>query len=609
MNEYEEIDYTKSFDFSLWKKLAGFMTKHKKPLIILLVSNTLIAVLDITFPLVTRYAIDNFIMLGDTSNMGWFITVFAVLFFIQAVNIYLFINEAGRMEIGIVYDIRKTGFKKLQELSFSYYDNTPVGWIMARMTTDAQRIGDVLAWSIIDLVWGFGIIVLAFVSMFILNAQIAVRLLAITPFLIAASVFFQRIILKGHRKVRKINSKITGSFNEGINGAKTTKTLVREGKNFEEFESLTSSMRYNSVRVAIVSSILMPTVLIIGSIGVANVVYSGGIQVMTGVLTFGTFTTFVSYSMQIIDPIRQIARIFSDMQSAQASAERTFSLIESEPDVADSPEILKIYGDALNPKPENWPKIVGDIVFENVGFAYKTGERVLENFSLNIKAGEKIALVGETGAGKSTIVNLICRFYEPTEGTIYIDGTDYKKRSQIWLQSNLGYVLQTPHLFSGSVTENIRYANLEATDEEIIEAAKRANAYDFIMKLPDGFNTEVGEGGNRLSSGEKQLVSFARAILSNPVIFVLDEATSSVDTETEQVIQTAIDRVLKGRTSFIIAHRLSTIRSCDRILLIHDGKVVEEGTHKELLRKKGQYYDLYTNQFKEEAENRLLTDR
>lgn len=608
MNEYEEIDYNKSFDISLWKKLVMFMLKYKKTLIILLASNTMIAILDVVFPLITRYAIDNFIMTGNTEKIGYFAAVYAALFAVQAVNIFLFISKAGNMEISIVYDIRKTGFKKLQELSFSYYDNTPVGWIMARMTTDAQRIGDVLAWSCIDLIWGFAIIILAFIIMFVLNVKMALMLLAITPVLIVVSVLFQRVILKGHREVRKINSKITGAFNEGINGAKTTKTLVRESKNFEEFEALSGSMRLSSIRVAVVSSILMPVVLIIGSIGVASAVYNGGLQVMAGALTFGTFSVFISYSMQIIDPIRQIARIFSDLQSAQASAERTISLIESEPDIVDSPEILEKYGGALNPKPENWPAIKGDIVFENVGFSYKTGERVLGDFSLSIKEGEKIALVGETGAGKSTIVNLICRFYEPTEGKIYIDGVDYRERSQIWLQSNLGYVLQTPHLFSGTVIDNIRYAKLDASDEEIMEAAKRANAYDFIMKLPNGFYTEVGEGGNRLSSGEKQLVSFARAILGDPKIFVLDEATSSVDTETEQVIQTAIDHVLKGRTSFIIAHRLSTIRSCDRILLIHDGKIVEEGTHKELLRMKGSYYELYTNQFKEEAESKLLRD-
>lgn len=608
MNEFEEQDYTKQIDIGLWKKLTVFMLKYKKGLVLLLLSNFLIAVLDVVFPVVTGYAIDNFVMKGSTSGLFRFSLLYMVMFILQAINIYLFISQAGRMEANVVYDIRKKGFKKLQELSFSYYDTTPVGWMMARMTTDAQRIGDVLAWSLVDLIWGASIIILAVVIMFSINVKMALILLSISPILIVVSIVFQRIILKGHREVRKINSRITGAFNEGINGAKTTKTLVREDKNFEEFEALTSSMRASSIRVAVTSSILMPLVAVIGSIGTALIVYSGGNSVMNSAISLGTFTIFINYAIQIIDPVRQIARIFGDLQSAQASAERTFALIETEPEIKDPPEVVEIYGDALHPKMENWPEIKGDIRFENVSFSYKSGERVLTDFSLDIKAGEKIALVGETGAGKSTIVNLICRFYEPTEGKIYIDGVDYKERSQIWLQSNLGYVLQTPHLFSGSVMENIRYAKLDATDDEIIDIAKKANAYDFIQKLPNGFDTDVGEGGNRLSSGEKQLISFARAILGDPRIFVLDEATSSVDTETEQVIQQAIDQVLKGRTSFIIAHRLSTIRSCDRILLIHDGRIVESGTHKQLLKQKGQYYSLYTNQFRTEAEFKILKE-
>lgn len=597
MSSFEEKDYTGHFDFGLWKRLIRFMLNYKKSLIILLSSNFMIAVMDVTFPLVTKYAIDNFIVADNLDCFNMFIIVYISLFLCQAVMVYTFIMEAGKMEIGIVYDIRRNGFKKLQQLSFSYYDNTPVGWIMARMTTDAQRIGDVLAWGCIDLIWGTGIITLAFGVMLYLNAKMFLVMLTIVPFLVVISIYFQRIILKGHRQVRKINSKITGAFNEGINGAKTTKTLIREDKNFDEFKLLSEDMRVTSIRVAVISSLLVPIVMVIGSIGVALVVYTGGGEVLRGAVSFGTFSVFISYSMQVIDPVRQIARIFGEMQSAQASAERTLNLLDTEPDVVDSPEIVEIYGDAENPKKENWPSIKGDITFRNVSFSYKTGEKVLEDFSLDIKAGEKIALVGETGAGKSTIVNLICRFYEPTEGEILIDGVNYKERSQIWLESNLGYVLQTPHLFSGTVMENIRYAKLDATDEEIIAVSKKVNAYDFIMKLPNGFNTDVGEGGNRLSSGEKQLVSFARAVLGDPRIFVLDEATSSVDTQTEQVIQNAIDSLLSGRTSFIIAHRLSTIRSCDRILVIQDGNVLEQGSHKELLERRGHYYDLYTNQF------------
>jgi ATP-binding cassette subfamily B protein len=310
--------------------------------------------------------------------------------------------------------------------------------------------------------------------------------------------------------------------------------------------------------------------------------------------------------VQFFEPIRELARIFAEFQSAQASAERIFTMIETAPEIQDRTETVKRYGDIYHPKKENWPEMHGNISFQNVSFAYKEGEKVFSGFNLDVKAGETIALVGETGSGKSTIVNLACRFFEPTEGQILIDDVDYRNRSLLWLQSNLGYVLQTPHLFSGTLKDNIRYGRLDATDEEIINAAKLVNAHGFIMKMEQGYDNEVGEGGNRLSTGEKQLVSFARAILANPRIFVLDEATSSVDTETEQKIQEAIQKVLEGRTSFIIAHRLSTIRVADRILVIRQGTLAEEGNHHELLQHKGYYYRLYTNQFMEEHEAQVL---
>ena len=276
------------------------------------------------------------------------------------------------------------------------------------------------------------------------------------------------------------------------------------------------------------------------------------------------------------------------------------SLIETEPDIVDRPEVIEKYGTLFNYKLENFEEIKGDLKFDNVSFKYNVGEQVLTDFNLDVKAGQSIALVGHTGAGKTTIVNLICRFYEPTSGKILIDGKDYKDRSMGWLHSNLGYVLQDPHLFSGNVLENIRYGRLNATDEECIEAAKAVEAHEFIMKFEKGYDTECGEGGSRLSVGQKQLISFARAILADPKILVLDEATSSVDTETEQVIQIAINKLLKGRTSFIVAHRLSTIVHSNRILVLDQGKVIEEGTHRELIKKAGAYHKLYTNQYSEE---------
>ena len=606
MSYYEEQDYTKQLDLKLWIKLFKMMKIYKKEISLIFVTMILLASGDAAFPLMSKYAIDNFIVKESLSGFPLYVAIYAALIIMQSSIIYFFILNAGRLECGVVYSMRKAGFNRLQELSFSYYDKTPVGWIMSRMTSDAQRIGDVVSWSLQDLVWGLAIIIIVTICMFVLNFKLALLTLAVFPVLLAVSVLFQRVILKNHREVRKLNSKITGAYNEGINGARTTKTLVREERNLEEFTVLSSGMRMVSCRAAIVSAVYLPVVVSLGSILVGLVLWIGGIQVQEGIIGFGTFSVFIAYTLQMFEPVQQIARVFSEFQSAQAAAERTISLIETEPEIKDRPEIIEKYGDNVNPKPDNWPDITGDIVFDKVNFAYSTGEKVLTDFNLHIKAGERIALVGETGSGKSTIVNLICRFYEPTSGEIRIDGVDYRERSQIWLQSNLGYVLQTPHLFSGTVADNIRYAKLDAADDEVINAAKTVHAYDFIMKLDKGFASEVGEGGGRLSSGQKQLISFARAIIANPRIFVLDEATSSIDTETERLIQDAVEIVLHGRTSFIVAHRLSTIRSCDRILLIHDGKIAESGSHRELLRLRGAYYNLYTNQFKEEAELKVL---
>ena len=413
--------------------------------------------------------------------------------------------------------------------------------------------------------------------------------------------------------MRKQNSKITGALNEGIMGAVTTKTLVREEKNTEEFRAETGRMRKSAIKAAVLSAMFTPIVMCLGAIGTGLALYAGGLSVAgkwaaIGTITVGTLATFISYSTGIFDPIQQLAGIFAEMQSAQASAERVITLIDTEPDIVDPEEVVAVYGDCFDPKRENWEDIKGSVKFEDVSFAYKEGEKVLSHFDLDVKAGENIALVGETGAGKSTIVNLVCRFYEPTEGRVLIDGVDYRERSQLWLQDRLGYVLQQPHLFSTTIRENIRYGRPEATDEEVVEAAKLVHAHEFIETLEKGYDTEVGEGGGRLSTGQKQLISFARVILADPKIFVLDEATSSIDTETEQLIQHAITKVLENRTSFIVAHRLSTIRSADRILVIRNGKITESGTHSELIALHGYYYDLYTTQFRRDAVGRIMTE-
>jgi len=606
MNQFQEEDYSTKLDMGLWITLFKFMKDVKKEVVLLTLYNMLYSLIMSLIPMANKYAIDTFAYRQDLTTFIPFAIAIIAGLVISGILTYKTIQYSAVVEVTMVHDIREEGFKNLQNLSFSYFDTTPVGWILARMSSDAQRIGDVIAWSCLDMAYAFFMVIFIIINMFILNASMAIIGLCMVPVVALISVYFQKKLLASQRDVRKINSKITGAFNEGISGARTTKTLVRERKNFEEFEHLSRDMRKASVFSATLSAVYMPILMMLGSMTTALVIYIGSGKVVTEIITFGTLTAFVNYVMQMFEPIQQIARIFAEMQSAQAAGERTIGLINTKPDIVESEEVLAKYGNSLNPKPENWEEIQGEIEFKNVSFSYKTGEKVLDNFNLKIEKGQNIALVGATGAGKSTIVNLICRFYEPTEGEILIDGSDYRSRSQAWLHSNLGYVLQTPHLFSGTIMENIRYGRLDALDEEVIEAAKTVNAYEFIMNMDKGFDTNVGEGGNRLSSGEKQLISFARAILRKPAVFVLDEATSSIDTETEQLIQKAIENVLEGRTSFLIAHRLSTIKTCDRILVIEDGKIVESGTHRELIRLKGRYFNLYTNQFIEENEKKIL---
>ena len=627
MQQVQEQDYSQKFNLKLWRSLLRHASDYYGHLIVLAVCMVISALMDVLFPLMTSYAIDFLIYdnpdgkrdlvgrfieavgraLFQGNAMGGFIFVYVLILAVQVAAIYAFLYLGTKIESGVCCVIRKKAFHKLQELPFSYYDRMPVGHLMSRMTSDVMRLSETIGWSLLDLCWGAAMLVMCSATMLSINWKLGLAVMVVLPPLAIISFYFQKKILKSWRAVRKTNSRITGSFNEGIMGAKTTKTLVREEMNEEEFTVLTREMRRSSVRAASLNAIYLPIVISLGSLATAYALWRGGNLVLAGAMSLGVIQVFVNYTVQFFQPVRDIAAVLSEMQSAQAAAERVITLLETEPDIVDSPEVEAEFGDNFHPKYENWPEIHGDIAFEHVDFKYKDGEKVLSDFNLHVKAGETVALVGPTGAGKSTVVNLVCRFYEPTAGEIKIDGVDYRKRSQLWLQSNLGYVLQEPRLFSGTIRDNIRYSKLDATDEEIRRAAQLVNAESFILKMEKGYDTDVGEGGSRLSTGEKQLISFARAILSDPRIFILDEATSSVDTETEVIIQNAISEVLKGRTSFIIAHRLSTVRSADRILVIDGGAIREMGTHKELMRLKGSYYNLYMSQFEEERAQEILS--
>ncbi len=581
----------KKLNFKTWKNFLIYLKPYKLQFIKLGFIMVLLGIFDAIFPLLNKYAIDNFIIGNNISNIVYFAVIFFILVLSLAITVYSFISIAGKIETQMAYDLRKIGFEKLQNLPLSFYNKNAVGSLMSRLTSDILRLSEIISWGVVDILWGLSLMIVITIVMFRLNTKLAIITIGMLPILILISNYFQKTMLKSQRHIRKINSKITASFNEDIQGAKTTKTLNTEELNLKEFSEITESMRQSSVKFLITSSIYIPIVLIFGTTITSLVLGVGGNDVINGVISYGTLIVFISYASQFFEPINQIAIVFSELQTAQASAERFFELMDEELEIFDSEEVLANFKDI------SLPEMKGDIEFNDVTFYYTEDEIVLKNFNLNIKSGQTVALVGETGSGKSTIVNLISRFYEPKDGVIKVDGKDYKTLPQDFIHNNLGYVLQTPHLFNGTIKDNILYGNLNATDEDIISACKLVDAHNFIMNLPDNYNYIVGEGGALLSTGQKQLISFARAIIKNPRLFILDEATSSIDTQTEQTIQKAINNILVGRTSFVIAHRLSTIKNADIIVVLQKGEIVEKGTHDELLRNKGYYYELYTNQY------------
>ena len=603
----EEKEYTKSIDLSIWKKILPFLKQRKGTWIMVILMNLFCSVIDIIMPLFQRHAIDFFIEKNTMAGVGSFIFVYIAAIVLQMGAVICFTRGCMKLDVETGRDMKRALFVHLQKLSFSYYNATPVGYILSRVMNDVARITELVAWDVIDMLWAISYVIGVFIAMTFLNWKLALVIMMIVPAIAVLTWYFQNKILTWNRQVRKINSKITSGYNEGITGAKTVKSLVVEEKNFREFSSVTEEMRNASVKAARLNAIYVPMVVFFGALATALVLDRGGIMVLDGAMDLGTLAAFTAYAVGIFEPIQRLAGILSQCISAQANIERVTSLLEERPQVVDSPEIIKKYGDFFQPHRENWEPIKGDIEFEDVSFQYPDGkEEVLSHFNLKIPAGTNVAIVGETGAGKSTLVNLACRFFEPTKGRILIDGRDYRERSQLWLHSNIGYVLQNPHLFSGTVMENIRYGRLDATDEEVKAAARAVHADEVAQKLDKGYESDVGEGGDRLSTGEKQLLSFARAVLADPAIFVLDEATSSIDTKTEQLIQQATDKLLKGRTAFLIAHRLSTIRNADLILVVRDGKIIEQGKHLELLEKKGYYYQLVRQQFAEEESRKVL---
>ena len=586
-------------------KILPFL-KHVRGQIMMMVALAIVSsFVDITIPQFQRYALDTFVGRGSMANILPFVIAYIAMILLAAVVNYISCAQATIVEMKVNRELRQVGFRHLQTLSFSYFNQNSVGYIHARLMSDTGRIGGLVSWWLIDCTWRISYLVGAVFVMLRMNTRLALMVLTTVPLLILLFSVFQKKLIDVNREVREVNSKITGNFNEGIMGAKTIKSLSIEDKMEQRFTEETENMRNRAIRASRLRGLFAGTMNFASSAALAIVLWKGGYIALEEI---GTFSVFMSYAQGMMEPLRWLVDIVSDLITTQVNIERFTNLLAVQSDVIDTPEVVEKYGDCFEPKKENWEPIRGDIEFQDVTFRYPDGEEtVLENFSLQIPFGTHIAIVGETGAGKSTLVNLVCRFYEPTSGKLLIDGRDARERSQLWLHSAIGYVLQTPHLFSGTVRENLLMGNPNATEEQIREAIRMVSAEEVIAHLEKGLDTDVGEGGDLLSTGEKQLISFARAILADPRILILDEATASVDTMTEAKIQAAMETVTKGRTTLMIAHRLSTVRNADLILVVKNGKIVERGSHCELLLQKGYYHELYTRQYQDEATAQILS--
>lgn len=595
--QFEEEEFHTSTNMGTLRRILTLLIPHKWMALGFMLAIGSVAFIEAYSTFIGAQIIDQGIVAGNLNRVIELVITYALAMFVLAFGVFVFIYLAGKLGQRVTYDLRKAMFDHLQNLSLTYYNKTPVGWIMSRVNSDSERIADLVSWGLLDIVWAVMNITSAVVFMLSINWQLTLVVIPLIPALWFTALWFKGRILVYYRESRKFNSKITGAYNEMITGVRVIKALNREEKSLEEFGDMTRSMYRASYKAAWYSALFLPAVQIMSSLAVGAILVVGGGQISGGLeiagLTIGGLNAFIGYVTFMMWPVQDLARVYASMQHAIASAERAFSLLDTQPDIVDVPRAVEV------------DSIKGDIVFENVTFYYEENKPVLKNFNLTVKAGEMVALVGHTGSGKSTIVNLVCRFYEPRQGMIRINGRDYREIALHSLHEKIGMVLQTPHLFSGTIADNIRYGDLNASDAQVQAAAQMAGAHEFILGFEKGYETEVGEGGVLLSTGQKQLISIARAILSEPELFIMDEATSSVDTLTEALIQKGMETLMKGRTSFVIAHRLSTIKSADRIVVLENGEIIEQGTHSELLRLGGHYYNLYTKQFRKEREEAL----
>ena len=577
----------KAYDPKVVRGLLPFLRPYSRQGLLALLLMTVATLTSVAGPYFVKVAIDTGITPRDLGALQRTVLIFFLISVVQVVTNFFRVRLMSRVGQHVLFDVRTRMFEHLQKLSLGFYSRYSVGRVITRVINDVGTLREFVTWAVMAIARDLFAIAGIIIAMLALDLRLSLLTFSVLPFMALATILFRRAARRNYRKVRAAISWVNSVLAENINGVRVVQAFSREAHNYANFRDRVN--RYHletSLDAARVASMFSPVVDLLGAIATALVVYLGGTAVLGERITAGVLVAFVLYIDRFFDPIRDLSRRFDTMQSTMAGGERIIALLETPVEVDDKPGARDL------------PVIEGRVQFDHVSFHYSDDPSlVLEDIVLDIPAGETVALVGETGAGKTTIVKLLARFHDPTDGGVLVDGYDLREVTQSSLRSQMGMVLQDPFLFNGSVEENIRFGRLSASDADVRAAADAVGAHGFIMKLREGYRTSVQEGGALLSVGQRQLISFARALLADPRILILDEATSSVDTQTEQIIQRALERLLNGRTAFVIAHRLSTITNAGRIVVIEGGGIVEMGRHSELMQQRGVYYDLYQTGF------------
>ena len=578
----------KAYDSKLMKRLLGYVKPYKKYVIWAILLNIIVAAIGPVRPYLTMIAIDDYIVAKDYNGLILISVILFISLILQAVIQFFLTYYTQYMGQKIIYDLRIRIFEHVQKLSLKYFDKTPIGRIVTRVTNDVEALNELFSSGIVMVFSDVFIIFWIFVFMFAMDWSLSLVTLSVLPVLIYSTFLFRKKVRESYRDVRFYLARLNSYMQEHITGMNVVQTFARERDEIKKFNEINDDHKTAHVHSVFYYAIFFPTVELLSSVAVALIIWYGGGEVLNGVMTVGVLFAFIQYTEMFFRPIRDLSEKYNIMQTAMASSERIFKLLDNNT-IINNPE---------NPKEMN--KVKGEIEFKNVWFSYNPEEYVLKDISFKINPSETVAIVGATGAGKTSIINIFTRFYDIDKGKICIDGLNIAELDKRELRKHISIVLQDIYLFSGTIKSNISLGNPDITDEMIIEAAKTVGAHDFISRLPNGYDEEVKEKGATLSVGQKQLISFARALAYNPQILILDEATSSIDTESETLIQHAIEKLLVGRTSIVIAHRLSTIQNADKIIVMHKGEIREIGTHQQLLTQKGIYYKLYQLQYKDQ---------